>query len=283
MRVLVTGATGNVGRMVVDELGGSGVDVRALTNYPARAALPSDVEVYEGFIGRPESVRDALVGVDAMYLAPYPRTARQITRMARDAGVMRIVALSQFNVAEEIAGGPAAWWWYATEHAVEEAVAEWTMLRPGEFMASTLEWADSIRHEAKVRAPFARTAHASIDQLDIAAVAAVALLQDGHVGRRYQLTGPETFERRELVRQIAAAIGRDIEFEELSRDAVRAEMLQHGTPERVDWYLDLLARSEWDPQPVLPTVDEILGRPATTFAQWISRHVHHFTGAKGRA
>ncbi|HZC27886.1 MAG TPA: NAD(P)H-binding protein, partial [Actinopolymorphaceae bacterium] len=147
MRVLVTGATANVGRMVVDELLGSGVDVRALTSDPARAALPPDVEVHEGFIGRPHTVRDALVDVDAMYLAPYPRTARQITEMARGAGVRRIVALSQFNVDEEIADGPASWWWYATEHAVENAVAEWTMLRPGEFMASTLEWADSIRDE----------------------------------------------------------------------------------------------------------------------------------------
>ncbi|GAA5026254.1 NAD(P)H-binding protein [Actinopolymorpha pittospori] len=283
MRVLVTGATRNVGRMVVDELLPAGVDVRALTSRPAAAALPPDVEVYEGFIGRPHTVRDALAGVDAMYLAPYPRTARTVADMARAAGVGRIVALSQFNAAEEAASDPGGWWWYAVEHAVEKTGAEWTMLRPGEFMASTLEWADSIRAEGVVRAPFAKTAHASIDQRDIAAVAAVALLADGHAGRRYLLTGPETFERKALVRKIADAIGRDITFEEMSREEARSHMRGNGSPERVDWYLDLLERSEWDPQPALPTVAEILGRPATSFADWLSRHLDFFTGTKSPA
>ena len=277
MRVLVTGATRNVGRMVVDELLTAGVEVRALTNHPAAAALPSDVEVHEGFIGQPRTVRGALAGVDAMYLAPYPRTAREVAGMARAAGVRRIVALSQFNAAEEAARDPDAWWWYEVERAVEETGVEWTMLRPGEFMASTLEWADSIRTQGVVRAPFARTAHASIDQRDIAACAAVALLADGHVGRRYPLTGPETFERRALVRQIADAIGRDIAFEEMSRAQARSHMGADEAPERVDWYLDLLERSEREPQPALPTVAEIIGRPATTFADWLSRHLDFFT------
>jgi len=190
--------------------------------------------------------------------------------------------LSQFNAAEEVPD-PARWWWYAVEHAVEEVGVEWTMLRPGEFMASTLEWAESIRDEGIVRAPFARTAHASIDQRDIAAVAAVALLADGHVGRRYQLTGPETFQRRDLVRQIGTAIGREITFEEQSRATARAHMVEHGSAERVDWYLDLLERSQWDPQPALPSVAEILGRPATTFAQWLSQHLHCFAGTQDQA
>jgi uncharacterized protein YbjT (DUF2867 family) len=283
VRVLVTGATRNVGRLVVDELRGTGVDVRALTTRPAEAALPSDVEVHEGFIGRPGGLRDALVGVEAMYLAPYPRTASAVVGLAQAAGVRRIVALSQFNAAEEAAADPASWWYYAIERAVVESGLEWTVLRPGEFMASTLEWADSIRDEGVVRAPFARTAHASIDQRDIAAVAARTLLADGHVGRRYLLTGPETFERRDLVRRIGRALDRDIRFEEMSREAARAHMLEDGaSPERADWYLDLLARSEWDPQPALSTVADILGRPATTFAEWMSRHAHLFTGEAGQ-
>ena len=76
MTILVTGATGNVGRLVVDRLLAMGATgVRALTNDPEKAALPAEVEVVEGYIGRPQTVPAALGGVERMYLAPLPETA----------------------------------------------------------------------------------------------------------------------------------------------------------------------------------------------------------------
>ena len=101
MTIRVTGATGTVGRLVVDHLVANGAQhVRALTNNPAQAALPAEVEVVQGYLGRLETLPDALAGVERLYLAPLPRTAREVLAMAKQAGVQRVVALSS--------GGPPA-------------------------------------------------------------------------------------------------------------------------------------------------------------------------------
>src|SRR3954467_5281361 len=124
-KILVTGATGNVGRLVVDELLAAGAtDVRALTARPHRAALPAGVEVVRGWIGRPETVRAALDGVERMYLAPHPPTASEVAAMAAAAGVRRIVALT----------GVDGSFWYDIEAAVNASGVATTHLEPGEFM-----------------------------------------------------------------------------------------------------------------------------------------------------
>lgn len=191
MKVLVTGATGNVGRLVVDQLLGSGVEIRALTNNPKKAALPAGVEVVEGYLGTLSTMPAALEGVERMYLAPLPRTAREVVKLAERAGVRRIVALSSSEADVEAEGDPRAWHYYTVERAVEAAAnIEWTHLRPGEFMTNALDWAESIRTEGVVRSAYGKVAYARIDLVDIAAVAATSLLADGHHGARYELTGP---------------------------------------------------------------------------------------------
>jgi uncharacterized protein YbjT (DUF2867 family) len=180
MAILVTGATGNVGRLVVDELLAAGAHVRALTNNPARAALPAEVEVFDGYIGRPETLLPALDGIEVMYLAPLPKTVREVVRLAREAEVRRIVDLSSSEADAEAAGDPSQWHYYAVEHAVEHSGIEWTHLRPGEFMTNLLGWADQIRATGVVRAPYANSANTYIALEDIAAVAARVLLEEGH-------------------------------------------------------------------------------------------------------
>ena len=105
MTILVTGATGNVGRLVVDCLLAAGAkQIRALTNNPKKAALPAEVEVVEGYLGRLETLPAALEGVERMYLAPLPKTVRNIVRLAKEAGVRRIVDLSSSDADNEAAG-----------------------------------------------------------------------------------------------------------------------------------------------------------------------------------
>jgi uncharacterized protein YbjT (DUF2867 family) len=275
MTILVTGATGNVGRLVVDHLLAAGAPVRALTTNPKKAALPAGVEVCEGYIGRPVTLPAALAGVEKMYLAPHPRTVREVVRLAKEAGVRYIVDLSSSTADEEQAGDPSRWYYYAIERAVEESGLPWTHLRPGEFMTNTLEWAEQIRTTGVVRAPHARAATAMIDLDDIAAVAARALLEEGHAGKRYELTGPEAIRRADLARQIGEAIGREIRFEEQTREEALEALSQTGD-EWAAWYVDGLAQLVDHPQRTAPTVEQITGRPATTFAQWAVRHAAAF-------
>src|SRR5215468_536802 len=98
MRILVTGATGNVGRIVVEDLVAAGVQVRAMTRSPQQAQFPEAVETVAGDLTDPAALAPVVSGVDSMYLFPVPRTAREVVSVARDAGVGRIVVLSSAAV-----------------------------------------------------------------------------------------------------------------------------------------------------------------------------------------
>jgi len=266
MRILVTGATGNVGRLVVDHLLAAGAtQVRALTANPAKAALPAGVEVVDGYLGRLETMPAALEGVDRMYLAPLPQTVRQVVELARQAGVQRIVDLA----------GPEGGRWHAVEEAVEESGIAWTHLEAGEFMTNTQIWAEQIRNTGTVRDAYPTAADAPIALEDIAAVAAAVLLEDSHDGKTYELTGPQTVTRAERVRLIGEALGRNIPFVELTHEQA-VEQLSAVMGEHAAWYLDLMAQLAEHPQPAVPTVEEITGRPGTTFAEWAIQHADAF-------
>jgi uncharacterized protein YbjT (DUF2867 family) len=266
-KILVTGATGNVGRLVVDELLAAGArDIRALTARPDRAALPDGVEIVRGWVGRPETVRAALDGVDRMYLAPHPPTAGEVAALAAAAGVRRIV---------DLAGGDGSFW-FDIEAAVEGSGVAATHLEPGEFMLNALDWAEEIRTTGAVRDAYPTAANPPIDLRDIAAVAATALLSDGHEGRTYALTGPETLSRAQKVAAIGTALGREVPYVELTHDEAVADKAARGMGDAAAWYVDGMRQFVEHPQPALTTVADVTGRPATTFAQWAMANVGAF-------
>jgi uncharacterized protein YbjT (DUF2867 family) len=275
MRVLVTGATGNVGRLLVDHLIKSDLQVRALTNNPTKAALPDGVEVFEGYLGRPNSLPAALEGVDLLYLAPLPRTLPQLIPLVQAAGIKRIVALSSSDAENEAQGDPASWHYYAVERAVEDSGIPWSILRPGEFMTNAVIWADQIRNTGIVRSGYGDSRSTMIDLDDIAAIAARVLLEDGHIGKRYLLSGPEAISRREMVQQLGEALGRELQFMELDHaEAIKELSLVMG--EYAEWYVEGLAMlQQHPPKPDLTRFD-FTGEPATTFAQWARANVSLF-------
>lgn len=267
MTILVTGATGNIGRKVVDHLLARGArDVRALTVDPGKAALPSGVEVVKGYLRKLDTLPAAFKGVSRMYLAPTPETVGDVVRLAREAGVEHIVDLS---------GEPESWWGMVTE-TVEKSGVDWTHLWPGDFMENSLMWAEQIRRTGAVREPYPESASTPIAMDDIAAVAAAALLDDDHRGKAYPLTGPEALTRTELVAHIGAALGREIEFLKTTpEETVRA--LTPAMRENAQWYVDnVLTAFEAGTAEPNRLVEEITGRPATRFADWARAHAHEF-------
>ncbi|MCO8272001.1 NAD(P)H-binding protein [Actinoplanes sp. TRM 88003] len=266
MKILVTGATGNVGRMVVDELLARGAtDVRALTVSIERAGLPPEVEAMEGFVGQPATLRPALTGVDVIYLAPHIPTVHEACELAASAGVGRIVDLA----------GAKGDHWQQIEDGVEASGVPHTHLEPGEFMANATLWAAQIRAGDEVRDGYADSANAAIAQEDIAAVAAHVILTTGHEGKSYELTGPETLTRRQKIEAIGRALGRELRYTELApEDAV--EQLRPVMGEYAQWYLEGAAMLVEHPQAAVPTVADLLGRPATTYEQWARTHADLF-------
>jgi uncharacterized protein YbjT (DUF2867 family) len=277
MTILVTGATGTVGRLVVDRLLAAGQPVRALTRRPGTAALPAGVDVVGGDLERPASLGGVFDGVERMYLFPAGAAVQAVVAAARAAGVRRIVVLSGAT-----AGDDLEWTGYrAVERAVEESGLAWTHVRPGEFAGNWLGWAPSIRAERVVRRPYRDAVTQPTHEADVADVAAAALLQDGHAERRYTFAGPEALTTAEQVRAIGAAIGADIRFEELAPDEARAQWVRDGYPPVfVDWIFAAWADSVRDPSPVneewAGVVPRLTGRPARTFATWAAEHADAF-------
>jgi uncharacterized protein YbjT (DUF2867 family) len=277
MTILVTGATGLVGRHLVAELRRRGHPVRALTRTPSAANLPAGVEIVGGDLTEPASLASSLRGVERLYLFPVGGTAREVVTAATRAGVRRVVVLS--GALADHDDRPDGY--RAVERAVEESGLEWTHVRPGEFAANWLDWAPSIRERRVVRRPYGGAVTQPTHEADVAAVAATALVEDGHAGRTYTLAGPEVLTAVAQVDAIGAAIGATVRFEELDPAEARTEWIGQGYPESfVDWIFALWAGSARDPVPTneewAGVVSALTGRPARTFARWAADHAADF-------
>ncbi|GLW07270.1 nucleotide-diphosphate-sugar epimerase [Microtetraspora sp. NBRC 13810] len=272
MTILVTGATGTVGRHVVAELLRAGERVRALTRDPARAGLPEGVEVMAGDLTVTESLVPAMEGVTGAHLINFGGdgydllpNGKEIVDLAVASGVRRVTVL----------GG---WDESTLEPAVQASTLGWTFVRPTEFMANALQWAEVVRTEGVVREPFADATTALVHEADIAAVAATALARGGHEGRTYPLTGPERLTIRDKVRVIGQAIGKDIGFVELTEQQAREKLAAEGQPqEMIDFMMTVFGDVPEEANQVNSNVEDVTGRPARTFAQWAAEHAAAFS------
>jgi uncharacterized protein YbjT (DUF2867 family) len=281
--VLVTGATGRVGRVVIDLLVDAGVPVRALTHRSeASATLPANVETVTGDLTVPGSLDDALRGVDTVFLvwtAPPETAPAVVERIAVHA--RRVVFLSAPHATPHPffqQPNPMAVLYADIERGIVEAGLEWTFIRPGMFASNALFWwAPAIRANGVVRWPYGAAETAPVDDRDVAAVAAQALYQDGHAGGDYVLTGPESLSQAEQVGIIGDVVGRRIEFEELSPDEFREETEGSWPRPVVDMLLAAWGATMGTPAYVTSTVFDILGTPPRTFRQWVADHAAAFT------
>src|SRR5438093_8254710 len=269
--VLVTGATGRVGRVVIAQWLGAGVPVRALTRRPAAAGLPAAVEVASGDLTVPESLDAALRGVSAVFLvwtAPPATAPAVVERLATHA--RRVVFLSSPHRTPHPffqQPNPLAVLHADIERLIATAGLASTIIRPGMFASNArLWWAALIRDGEVVRWPYGAAETAPIDERDIAAVAARALYEDGHGD--YVLTGPESLSQAEQVSIIGAAIGRLIRFEELSPEEFRREMAGRWPPPVVDMLLAAWGAAIGRPAWVTSTVADIVGRPGRAVREW---------------
>jgi uncharacterized protein YbjT (DUF2867 family) len=276
MTILVTGATGNIGRHVVDRLMGAGARVRALSRNPAAAKLPASVELVEGDLECPETLKPAFENVERMCLFPVPATAPDVVELAKKAGVRRIVTLSSASAPWEAKYHPRGQYYLLVERAVEAAGVEWTHVRPVGLMLGTLVWAETIRAEGVVRAPFGAAAYPHVHEADVADIAVAALLGDGHAGNKYIVTGPESITQIEQVRSISAALGREVRFEELTQEQARKLWSPFMAEAEIDVELMVLEESVIKPTKARPTYEQITGRPGRTYAQWAAEHVNNF-------
>lgn len=273
--IVVTGATGNVGRPLVRALSSMGERVTAV----ARTAPPGDgadgVRRVRADLTDPAGLKPALDGAKALFLL----TSRDfsgaggglsgVLDLARDYGIERVVLLSSQGVGTGRHPGDY-------EQAVERSGLPWTVLRPGGFHSNALMWAEAVRERRTIAAPFADIALPTIDPADIAEVAAVALTASGHEGMTYELTGPEVISPRQQADALAEALGEPVRFVELSRGEARAHMIRAMPEPVVEATLDILGAPTARERRVSPDVERLLGRSARPFVEWARRSIDAF-------
>ncbi|GAA2620832.1 NAD(P)H-binding protein [Actinomadura fulvescens] len=275
--ILVSGATGNVGGELARRLAASGTAVRALVRDPATSEPPAGAEPVAGDLDHPESLVGALKGVDGVFLlsgyADMPGLLAEIDR----AGVGKVVLLSGSAVLATDTKNVISRYMQESERAVRESGVPWTFLRPSGFMSNTLQWAPQIRAGGDVvRAPFPDVRVAMVDPYDIAAVAAEALLGDGHEGNIYHPTGPEALLPADRVRVLGEVLGRELRFEGQTHAEAREDMIGSMPVEYVEAFFGFYADGKLDESHVLPTVREVTGNEPRTFAQWAAAHADAF-------
>lgn len=276
MTILVTGATGNVGRHLVAQLLAAHVKVRALTRRPGNETkLPPGVDIVQGDLADPDSLGPALAGVDRMFLFPVAATVDAVAEQAAASGVRHVVVLSS----DAVTDGTDTLYHLPVERAVEKSGMDWTHVRPGEFALNKLTtWGNSIRADGVVRSAYPTARGVPVHEADIADVAATALLHHGHAGAAYTVTGPRRMTPREQVEELSTGLRRPLAFVEVTPEEARADLVGQGFPEHIADYLLSFQRS-WvdDPPAVSPDVPRVLGRPARSLAQWAADHAGDFS------
>ncbi|WP_405700538.1 NAD(P)H-binding protein [Streptomyces sp. NBC_01383] len=281
--IVVTGATGNVGRPLVQALAAAGMEVTAVSRNASADASPGTgaVRHYRADLASLGSLRPALDGADALFLhdtgaGSQLLEVRDIFDAARAGGVGRIVLLSSQGVATRPQSASHGGVGRSLEEAVRQSGTQWTILRPGGFASNAYAWADSVRTHRIAAAPFGDVGLPVIDPSDIAEVAAAALYGDGHAGSTYELTGPALSTPRQRARTLADVLGEPIAFIEQSRDEARAQMRQFMPEAVVGTTLAILGDPTPAEQRISPTTEQLLGRPARTFAEWAGRNIEAF-------
>jgi (4-alkanoyl-5-oxo-2,5-dihydrofuran-3-yl)methyl phosphate reductase len=287
--ILVTGATGTIGREVLRQLIAARHDVRALVRDPRRGAeLDAETKIVAGDLGRPETLAAALAGVDSVFLLTgggpeTPLHDANLGLAAAEAGTRHIVKLSIIG-AEYGFDDLVSTWHLAGERALRQIGARpggpaWTFVRPGEFMSNARLWAPTVKARDTVYWSQVEPRVAVIDPRDVAAVSVAALTAPGHDCQTYRIGGPEALSTRERVEKLAAALGRPIRLVETPIPVVRDAAAKAGRqPLVVETTLSNLTRDQFRRRAelVVPTVREVTGRAPYTFDEWLSENIGVF-------
>ncbi len=270
MTILVSGATGTVGRHIVSQLLERGESVRALSRDPQRADLPEGVDVVRGDLTDADAFRRVVEGCGAVHFITFHgefgetlTNGAELVAAVEAAGARRVSVLSGWDES-------------TLEPALRESGLAWALLAPVEFMSNAREWAPEVVSDHRVRS-LADWPSAMVHEADIAAVAVEVLLGAPAAGQTYYLTGPEALTPAERTARIAGALGEEVTWSRLTEDEERERLRAFGYDEGyVEFGVELAKNPPEIGQVVQDTVTRLTGRPGRTFAQWAHENVELF-------
>ncbi|MCD6023365.1 MAG: NmrA family protein [Fibrobacteria bacterium] len=285
--ILIIGPTGNVGSELVNLLDAAGISFRALVRSLEKAkGLPALAEPVLGDLARPETLTQAFQGVErAFILSPPIQTTETLERNAFDAamkaGVKRIVYLSNYGAAE---GDHDAHFHVHGKHEnlVASMGVEWTVLRPTRFMNFTPMVWPSVFQSGVLIEGGGEGAITVIDPSDVAAVAFKALMEEGHAGRRYDLTSGDSFTAAQLAQMLSKHLDREITLFQGDTNALRRALVENGAPPE---YASIMT-SAFDRIATgffhrTRTAEQLLGRKPRGYEEWLTQHLPGMMKALG--
>jgi uncharacterized protein YbjT (DUF2867 family) len=285
--ILITGATGAVGRPLVPALVAQGAQVRVLTRDPAASGFPDGVDIAVGDPSRPDSIAAHLDGVEAVFLnsRAIGDAVGDFADLAKRSGVGRLVALAAYNVEHDLALQPSRYFGDRNrecEASAEASGLDWVSLRPDVYANMALPlWGGQLAAGDEVAWPYPAFTEAAIDPRDVAEVAAQALLDDALLGTTPVLTGPEAISHTAMVDALAEVTGRPLRYRELPLVDFAAQLVAMGLPPALT--ASFIARyAAFDGQIATVTgeVERILGRPARSYLEWATDHAALFTNGE---
>jgi uncharacterized protein YbjT (DUF2867 family) len=282
--ILVTGATGTVGRDVAKRLSEKGVSVRAGVRDQAKARkqLGAEIALTTFDFENAASFDEALEGVEKVFLLPplmpnQVEVANAFVDAAKRAGVRHLVKLSVMGADIE-PPFTLGKWHAAGERHIRASGLAFTFLRPNSFMQNFMNHFPP--RDGVIYLPWGNGKAGFVDTRDIAAVAFEALTNNGHEGKTYTLTGPATLGIAEVAKILSEAARREIKYVDVPEAAARDGMLQAGLPQwQVNALIELHAASKqncW--AAITPDIEKVLGKPATSFEQFARDHADRFRG-----
>jgi uncharacterized protein YbjT (DUF2867 family) len=289
-KILITGATGNVGSAALDNLATTNdIDLRALAHDESKAKSLRDRGVEEAVVGdflEPETLGPALEGVSALLLITpiHPEQVTQASNLievAKESGNdPRIVRLSVHQASHE---APAR---NSRQHAqIEDELISsglpYTFLRPTTFMQNTLATARTVASEARIYQPFEDGRLGMIDARDIGEVAAKVLSEEDHEGKTYTLTGPAAITFYDVAQAVSEVLGKEVSYVPISLERAKEAMLTMGLSE---WRAEVLieyakAHREGYSNFTTEDVEQLTGRPATSYKAFATDYAQVFRGA----
>ena len=277
--IVVTGATGTIGSELIHLLSEAGEEVRALSRHPPDESPVPGVEWREADLSDRASLESAFDGAQRLFLltgnaAEMVQAQKNAIEAAASASTERVVKLSALGASDHSKSVIGVWHW-VVEQVLREADVEWTILRPHVFMQNVLDQRAAIREPGTVRSPSGDAAIPMIDTRDIAAAAAAVLIQDGHAGERYTLTGPEPVSWHEIARILSDLLGRSVEYVPETEDDTWDRLHSAGEP---PWLIaGRLALAEYQragggTDIVTDAVERLTGRRPRSFREFAEDH-----------
>ena len=277
--LLITGATGNVGRATVRALSARDpeLEIRAATRKPEAYQAPAEnVTAVRLDFNDPQSFAPALEGVDKLFLMSAPMDAGAAPKLsglldaAGRAGVKQVVLMTAMGV-EHAPQSPLG----QVETALKASGIDWTILRPNWFMDNFHPgFLGDMVKKGQITVPAADSKVSFIAAEDIGEAAAVTLLSDGHAGREYTLTGPESLSWETVAQKFTTETGRTVNYIPIGDDDMREALAADGVPEQGLDYMSMLfgAMRGGASAPVAGDIRGLIGREPRNLGEFTKKH-----------